>query len=462
MLYAVILAGGTGTRFWPFSRQLEPKQFLRLLGKDTLLQATIRRARKLVKPKNIFVVTNKLNFYEAKEQLSKFNIPDANIILEPEGKNTAPAIALCAQIIFRQDNDALLLIFPSDHFIGEHPVFCRTIKKAIACAEKNLLVTLGIKPKAPLTGYGYIKVEEKIDKYCFKVGRFIEKPNLKQANKFFKAKDYFWNCGIFVWKAKEILKEIKKYLPNLHSAISKISDSSSLEKIWNKIEPISIDYGVLEHSKRLVLVPADFFWTDLGSWDSLGAFFTKNKGGNVLNGDTLDLDSKDTCVFSQSGRLICTVGLKDLIIADTPDALLVCNRKHSQRVKEIVEILNKNKRKEGVVHLYEKRPWGSFSVLKVASRFKIKMLEILPGRRLSLQLHHKRAEHWVVVSGVAKVTRGEEIRLVKSNESIFIPKGIKHRLENPINLPLKIVEVQTGDYLEEDDIQRLDDDFQKR
>ncbi len=460
MTYAIILAGGTGTRFWPFSRELEPKQFMQVIGKRSLLQDTIKRIEVLIPRKNIYIVTNHKYFYEVKGQVADFAIPDANIILEPQGKNTAPAIGLCARLISKKDKDSVLVVLPSDHFIKDIAKFRSCIKKAVACAKSGFLVTLGIKPNSPSTGYGYIKVANKADGY-FKVEKFLEKPDLRLASKYVKDRRFYWNSGMFVWKASVFLEEVKKYIPDLSRQLHVVHGVSDIEKIWPGIKSISVDYGIMEHSKRVALIPATFYWTDLGSWDALNALLPKDKRGNVISQDCLDIDSSRISIFSRGCRLISTVGLKDLIIADTPDALLVCAKDKAQDVKKVVESLRSSKRKECVVHATEKRPWGSFTVLQSGEGFKIKLIEIGPKKRLSLQRHDKRAEHWVVVSGCAKVTTGQKTKRVPSNQSIYVPIGTKHRLENPNIEPLKIVEVQTGAYLEEDDIRRFDDDFKR-
>ncbi|MFH0855152.1 MAG: mannose-1-phosphate guanylyltransferase/mannose-6-phosphate isomerase [Candidatus Omnitrophota bacterium] len=459
MNYAVILAGGVGSRFWPFSRELEPKQFIRLLGRKSLLQSTIQRLKGVVEPARTFIITNDIYFYEVKAQVAKFSIPDKNIILEPLGKNTAPAIGLCARIISRLDEDAVLIVLPSDHYIKNVENFKQVLKKAVLSAEGNFLVTLGIKPTAASTGYGYIKVDSR--RSLCKVEKFLEKPSLDNARKYFKDGRFYWNSGMFIWKASVFLEEMRKYLPELSRQLGSIKSVKEVKRIWPKIKPISVDYGIMEHSRRIVLIPANFYWTDLGSWDALSEVFPKDKKGNVANIDTLNLDSRGTCVFSRGNRLISTIGVNNMVIADTPDALLVCARNRTQEVKQLVAKLKALKRKEHQVHLTERRPWGSFTVLREAGGFKIKIIEISPRKRLSLQLHNNRAEHWVVVSGIARVTRGRDVSLVRGNQSIYIPKGKKHRLENVSSRPLRIVEVQTGNYLGEDDIERFEDDFKR-
>ncbi len=463
MNYAVILAGGVGSRFWPFSRELEPKQFMKVIGEDSLLQATIQRLKGVVEPAHIYIVTNNIYFYEVKAQVAEFGIPDRNIILEPQGKNTAPAIGLCARLISRIDKDALLLILPSDHYIKKAGNFKKTIKNAVACAKRDLLVTIGIKPAAASTGYGYIKVSTKAKAAesveYFAVEKFLEKPGLNKARKYFKDEHFYWNSGIFIWRAQIFLDEVRKYLPKLHASLKLVNSVNDIPRIWPRIEAISVDYGIMEHSKRIALIPADFYWTDLGSWEALAEIFPKDKKGNIANNNTLTLDSRGVCVFARGNRLVSTIGIKDTIIADTPDALLVCDRNKTQDVKRLVEKLKSLNRKERQAHLTERRPWGSFTVLQQGIGFKIKLIELTSKKRLSLQRHKSRAEHWVVVSGMAKITSDGKESFVRSNESVYIPKGKKHRLENPLRMPLKIVEVQTGMYLEEDDIERFEDDF---
>ncbi|MEW6008452.1 MAG: mannose-1-phosphate guanylyltransferase/mannose-6-phosphate isomerase [Candidatus Omnitrophota bacterium] len=466
-LYALILAGGVGSRFWPFSRELEPKQFLNITGQGSLIQNTIRRLDKVVAPSNIYIISRNTYFYELKKQIKKFNIPESNILLEPQAKNTAPAIGLGSKFIAKLDKDAIVIVLPSDHYVPDYDNFRACIFKAAQIACLNFLVTIGIRPKRQSSGYGYIKVDRtKLFKLenrniFYKVEKFFEKPSLEKIKKHFKGTDYFWNSGIFVWKASEFMDELKAYLPDLYKKIMSIRNNNDLVRVWKRVTPISVDYGILEHSKKIALIAANFSWADLGSWDALNEVLAKDVNGNVFQADSLDLGSKETCVFSRGNRLIATIGLEGLVIADTPDALLVCDRHKSQEVRKLIDDLKSLRRKEHIRHLCEKRPWGSYTVLQVGEGFKIKLVEIDPKKRLSLQSHSKRAEHWVVVHGCAKVTYSNKTKTVKSNQSIYIPKGTKHRLENITNLPLKIVEVQTGNYLEEDDIKRFEDDFDR-
>jgi len=298
MVYAVILAGGVGSRFWPFSRELEPKQFMRLIGEASLLESAIQRLKGVVSPKNTFIITNNIYFYEVKAQVAKFGIPDKNIILEPLGKNTAPAIGLCAELISRFDKKAVLVVLPADHYIKNISNFKKAIKKAIACAKDNFLVTIGIKPSNPSTAYGYIRVAERLSTIdyrlsTYKVEDFLEKPSLSNAKKYFKDKRFYWNSGMFIWKASVFLEEMRKYLPELSRQLNFIRSVKDIKKVWPEIKPISVDYGIMEYSRKIALIPADFFWTDLGSWDALAEVSPKDDSGNISQADNCNLDTAE-------------------------------------------------------------------------------------------------------------------------------------------------------------------------
>jgi mannose-1-phosphate guanylyltransferase/mannose-6-phosphate isomerase len=462
-LYAVILAGGVGSRFWPLSRQLAPKQFLKVISDKTLLQQTISRIKKLIPRKRIYVITNQHYFYEIKKELLQFMIPEGNIILEPIGKNTAPAIALAARYIFLKDPNSKMVVLPSDHLISKDRLFIEAIGRASDLANNGYLVTLGLRPNRVVTGYGYIKAEKRMSHKSegYFVDKFIEKPSKDKVKRILKQKNYFWNSGIFIWRTTVILREIEKYLPSLFSKINSVFPGENITNIWNRIDSISIDYGVLEKSKNVMMIPAEFHWSDVGSWESLKDILNKDKNGNILKADSLVIDSKNILIWSRE-RFVAALGLEDIIVVDTPDALLVCKEGYSEEVRKVVDFLKKTKRQEYLYHKTVNRPWGSYTVFFSAEGFKIKLVEIEPGKRLSLQLHRRRAEHWVVVEGIAKVIYGRRVKYINSNQSIYIPARIRHRLQNPLkNKTLKIVEVQTGKYLEEDDIIRFQDDYQR-
>ena len=463
-VYALILAGGSGTRFWPLSRKLSPKHLLKFFGKESLLQETIKRTIKLINPKRIFIVTSNLHKFEIENQISLFGIPKENIIFEPQAKNTAAAIGIASINITKKDKDSILVILPADHHIADCKKFIETIKNAVLAAQDNYLVTLGITPTAPATGYGYIKagVECKAKSVKFyKVQKFIEKPDLKKAKQFIRNKKYFWNSGAFIVKAEVILDEIKFYMPKLHTALNKITKGADVDKVYEKLDSVSIDYGVLEKSKKTAVITAKGLgWSDLGTLSSLEALIVKNKDNNIIQGNSIDLESKNVTILGDT-RLITTIGLNNLILVDTEDALLVCHKEKAEDVKKMVDMVEKSGGYEHFSGNTIKRPWGTYTIINKGKGYKVKSIEVLPHKRLSLQKHKFRSEHWVVVEGTAKVTCGDKTRVVYANESIFVAPGQLHRLENPKNKPLKIIEVQNGSYLEEDDIERISDDFQR-
>ena len=467
-LHAVILAGGIGSRFWPLSRVTSPKQLLRIAGDESLLKETIKRLSPLVPRSHVSIVTNSSQAEIIRLHLSQGKkVSATKIIAEPAGKNTAPAIALAAVKLFRKDPDAMMVVLPSDHIIGDGAAFRKTLKAAVELAESGALVTFGVKPKSPHTGYGYIKAKRGVYKKAgaFKarlVERFVEKPKLEKAKKFLKEGGYFWNSGIFVWKARTILEEMKTHLPSLYKNIMAIKGDGDVISAYSKIEAISIDNGVLEKSKNVVVIEADFSWSDMGSWSSMSEVFKPDAKGNITKGRVVDIGSVDSLIIG-SDRLVATIGLKDMIIVDTPDATLVCPKTRAQEVKDIVGILRKKGYVEHETHVTVERPWGAYTVLETGDCYKIKKIRVFPGRRLSLQLHNKRSEHWVVIAGEAKVQRGEESVAVRMNESTYIPRGVKHRLENTSpDTALEIIEVSNGDYIGEDDIVRFDDDYERQ
>jgi mannose-1-phosphate guanylyltransferase/mannose-6-phosphate isomerase len=487
-VYAVILAGGSGTRFWPLSRETHPKQMLQIVGEDSLLRETIKRIHGFVPGKNIWIVTT-----EDKAQDIRFHIDslgplakEIQFINEPLGRNTAPAVGLAALYLDHLSPESIMVVLPSDHAIPDKEKFLRDLKLAVQGARGDSLVTFGIKPIRPETGYGYIKVRSKTkSKGLLKVDRFFEKPDLKTAKRYLSHGGYFWNSGIFVFKTSQILSEIRTHLPGLYDTLKKIQailfepdkpekpdrldkrdrpdkpDKPSvpqLTTLYSRLKPVSIDYGVMERSSRILMVPAKFRWSDLGSWAALDEVIEKDKTGNILRGNTIDIESENSTVFA-GDRLVATIGLKDMVVVDTPDATLVTPKDRVQEVRKIVETLKQGEREEHLIHKTVERPWGSYTVLEKGDRYKIKRVVLKPKAKLSLQLHRWRSEHWVVVSGVAKVTREEETYLAYTNESTYIPVNTKHRLENPEEVPLQIIEVQNGEYLEEDDIERFADDY---
>ncbi len=463
--YAVILAGGVGSRFWPLSRELEPKQFLKLHDDKSLLQHTVERLIPSIPIEQIYLISNQHYKFEIENQLACFSLPKENIVLEPEGKNTAPAIGLMATILSQKDPESTMIVLPVDHFIRDTKGFLDILKQAVKLAHSNYLVTLGITPRAPHTGYGYIKRRSKASKLqsnAYLIEQFCEKPDKKKAELFYRDKNYFWNSGMFIWKSRVILKEINRLLPDLSKKLKQLGASLTINpKTWSQIKSISVDYGILEKSKKTaVIVVKDIGWSDLGSWASLSEFLPHNKSGNIIHGDSIDLGSKNIAVWGTK-HLIATIGLKDLFIVDTPDALLVCDRNRTEDVKKIVEEIKRRGRQEHIAHNTVKRPWGNYTIINTALGFKVKEVQIHPHKRLSLQAHKRRSEHWIVVEGEAKIVNGDKVCYLAENESMYISKGTTHRLENPGDGPLKIIEVQCGHYLEEDDIERYEDDFER-
>ena len=472
-LHAMILAGGSGTRFWPLSRETWPKQMLQICGEDTLLRQTVKRIEGVVPPENIWIVATEDKAQDIRFHLEPLGAPAKKIrfVNEPVGRNTAPAIGLAAMCLSIDTPESVMIVMPSDHAIPDEKAFQNDLQRAIRGAESNHLVTFGIKPNHPETGYGYIQVDaasKTEEKGLLKVKRFVEKPDLETARMYLADGNYYWNSGIFVWKTAKILSEIERHLPVLHSALRELKtylaspnvqhQQEGLNNLYPPLESISVDYGVMERSDSVLMVPASFQWSDLGSWTALDEVLGKDSAGNIFKGNTVDIGSQDSIVFSGE-RLVATLGLKDMVVVDTPDATLVTPKNRVQEVKKIVEELKRNAREEVLLHKTVERPWGSYTVLETGKGYKIKRIVLKPGARLSLQRHQRRSEHWVVVEGVAKVTRDNDTLVIQTNESTYIPIGAKHRLENPGAGILQIIEVQNGDYLEEDDIERFDDDY---
>ncbi|MDA8131220.1 MAG: mannose-1-phosphate guanylyltransferase/mannose-6-phosphate isomerase [Elusimicrobia bacterium] len=454
---AIILAGGSGTRLWPVSRYGMPKQFIKLNGGKSLLCQTVERLSAMVPLKDIFVITNENYRFHVQEDLKAVS-PDIaeNVILEPIGRNTAPAIALVLRYCLeklRSRKDEVIFICPSDHIIEPVEKFARYSRQAEAAAKAGSIVTFGVKPDRPETGYGYIRRGAKKGG-VFQVAKFAEKPDHRTAEKYLKAGDYYWNSGMFAFTIDTMLSEFKAYAPEISRRMP--LTLAKMTETFKDMPSISIDYAVMEKSKKAAVLPIDLLWSDVGSWDSLPEVIKPDAEGNVKIGDVLALDTKKTIVMGEK-RLISTIGLKDLIIVDTADALLIARRGQAQRVKEVVDVLKKNKRKEGVDHLTVYRPWGYFVVLEEGPRYKIKRIVLKPEQKVSHQLHYHRSEHWIIVKGTARVTIGKTTSLVHENESTYVPQGTGHRLENPGKVPLEMIEVQNGEYVGEDDIVRFSD-----
>ena len=471
-LYPVIMAGGSGVRFWPLSRQLFPKQMLRIMGDETLIQQTMRRVVCVSSPHRVMISTNSAQAEFIRAQLSEWkNALSDNFVLEPEGRNTAPAIALVALELVRRDPDAIMLVVPADHVIKGQRAFDAAVSLAATLAKQDYLVTFGIKPIRPETGYGYMKPNRKVTlgkQGTLKghpVSRFVEKPNATKAVQYLKAGDYYWNSGMFVWRAAAILNEIQCHQPALHRGITRIgqliqSEASrpAIDDAYRALTSVSIDTGVMEQSKKAAIVPVSFQWSDVGSWGSLDEVAPKDKAGNVVVGRVVDVGSCRSIVYGDR-RLVATIGLTDMVVVDTPDATLVCPKSRAQDVKQLVEILKKQNAPEHLEHLTVQRPWGSYTILEEGLGYKVKRVTVKPGGRLSLQMHHRRSEHWVVITGTARVTRGDEVFDLKIGHSTEIPVETRHRLENPGQETLHIIEVQNGPYLGEDDIVRFQDDY---
>jgi len=465
-LYAAILAGGIGSRFWPLSRETTPKQLLKVVGDESMLKSTLRRLDPLIPSKNVYIVTNEKQAeiirlhlsYEGKEFSPGY-------IVEPMGRNTAPAIGLAAMEIYNHDPDAVMAVLPADHIIEDGKPFRAALDAAAEAARQGRLVTFGIVPTHPETGYGYIKAgktgAKKIKGFIVRpVERFVEKPDIKRARRYLKQGGYYWNSGIFLWKASRILEEMKKHLPDVYKGICEVHAGKDAFEAYNKIAAISIDHGILEKADDVVVFPAGFRWSDMGSWSSFADIIKPDKHGNIIKGRVIDIGSSNSIIIG-CDRVVATIGLKDVILVDTPDATLVCPKDRAQEVKEIVGILKKKGYTEHDVHRTVERPWGSYTLLEHGDGYKIKKIRVEPHKRLSLQSHAKRSEHWVVITGAARIQRGEETIEIGINQSSYIPRGVKHRLENAGDSLLEIIEVQCGEYVEEDDIQRFDDDFKR-
>ncbi len=463
--YPLILAGGSGTRLWPLSRELNPKQLLSLFGTESLIVQTVRRLLHLTEEEKIHLVASQNLVREIKTHLKNQSKPLQKIkyIVEPAPRNTAPAIALATQQIFKSEPEAIVAVFPSDHYIGDNKKFAKALSEAYQLASLNYLVTFGIKPTRPEIGFGYIKAGKAIAELnfaAFRAEKFVEKPPIELAEKFYQSKNHYWNGGIFIFKAELMLEELKNLMPELLQTLKKMENEALTPEeksmLFEKITPISIDYGVMEKSKKVALIPVDFPWSDVGTLLSLEEFNPRDKKGNVIKGNVIDLDSQNSIIFAEE-KLVATIGLNDMAVIDTHDATLIAPKNRLQEVKKVVETLKKKKAEEYFSPRTVERPWGSYTVLEKGQGYKIKLVKVKPQGKLSYQLHKHRSEHWVIISGTARITREKEVFELHPNESAFIPPSTPHRLENRGKRMLKLIEVQIGDYVEEDDIVRFDD-----
>jgi len=449
-MYTIILAGGFGTRLFPLSRSSYPKQFIPLFGELSLFQKAVLRASRFSKPEEIFVVTNDTHKFLVNDQLNQINI-HCNVLEEPCGKNTLPAITYASLKIYENDKEAVILVLSSDQLLDETEAYT----KAINAAEKltkEYIVTFGVVPTSPHTGYGYIHPGKKLDD-GYIVESFVEKPDKHTAEKYLK-EGYMWNAGIFCFSANLFLKECRMYSPEVIDAFS-----HDIITAYKRTPKISIDYGLLEKTSKVAVVPLSTAWNDLGSFEALYSVSNKDDEGNVVNGEYITPDGKNNIIISD--KLISTIGISDMAIIDTADVLMICPKNQTQKIGEITELLRQKNDERVVTHTTVHRPWGTYTILQRGKNFLIKKLTVSPHKRLSLQYHNHRSEHWVIVSGTAEITNGNERGIVKTGESTFIPARVLHRLANPSDSPLDIIEVQLGERLSEEDIVRCEDDFNR-
>lgn len=471
MIVPVILSGGAGTRLWPLSRELYPKQLLPLAGEQTMLQETVGRLAGLPDLGAPLVVCNENHRFMVAEQLRRIGREAAAILLEPVGRNTAPAAALAALSAVAGGDDPLLLLLPADHLIKRPEALCRAVAAAVPLAEAGRLLTFGIVPAGPETGYGYIRAEKSSSlsdqpSPVYPVAEFVEKPDRATAEGYVASGAYYWNSGMFLFKASTFLAELEGLAPAILAACRRALAGAAADLDFVRLDAAafaacpadSIDYAVMEKTAAAAVVPLDAGWSDVGSWAALWETGEQDGDGNVISGDVLTHDVR-SCYLYASTRLLAAVGVEGHVVVETGDAVLVAPKERVQEVKAIVERLKKDGRDEALLHRRVNRPWGSYECIDAAERFQVKRITVNPGATLSLQMHHHRAEHWVVVKGTARVTRGDEVLTVAENESTYIPLGVSHRLENPGKIPLELIEVQSGSYLGEDDIVRFEDNY---
>ncbi|MET3139226.1 mannose-1-phosphate guanylyltransferase/mannose-6-phosphate isomerase [Undibacterium sp. GrIS 1.2] len=470
MIYPIILSGGSGTRLWPLSRAALPKQFLKLASENTLFQESLLRLDGFPGMAAPIVVCNNAHRFLVAEQLLEINKPPMMEILEPVGRNTAPAVAIAAFAAQEKDADVVLLVLPADHLVSNVAAFHKAIHAALTLALQDKLVTFGIEPDAPSTGFGYIErgTALNVDHPAYNVARFVEKPDLETAKSFVASGDFFWNSGMFVFKASVFLQELQAFRPDIYKAAREAWEHSVRDLDFCRLDEAvfatcpseSIDYAVMEHTKSAAMVTVNIGWSDIGSWSALADATSTDAQGNSLRGDVYADQSSNSYIRAES-RMVAAIGVKDLVIVETADAVLVMHKDLAQDVKQTVEYLKKAERSEHLVHQRMYRPWGYYEGIDIGDRFQVKRIMVKPGAKLSLQMHYHRAEHWIVVSGTAKVVCGNEVKLLHENESTYIPIGQTHRLENVGKLPLFLIEVQSGSYLGEDDIVRFEDDYKR-
>ncbi len=471
MIVPVILAGGSGTRLWPMSREHYPKQLIAMYNEHTLLQNTLLRLEGIEALESPIVVCNEEHRFMAAEQLRRVNIPPHSIILEPMGRDTAPAIALAALKAMEDGQDPVLLILPADHTIKEKRTFHTIVRNGLIHAEQGNLITFGVIPGSPETGYGYIKKGDVLDAetHACKIQRFVEKPDFKTAKEYVKSGSYCWNSGMFMFRASDIINALEKDAPAILTQCREVIHQGRQDMDFFRMDPEkfkaipsdSIDYAVMEKTEKGIVIPFDGGWNDLGSFEALWQIGEKNTNGNVIKGDVLTHDVCTSYINAES-RLVAVVGLENIVVVETKDAVLVSPRDRVQDVKKIVTQLKEKKRDESISHQKVYRPWGTYETMDIEKRFQVKRITVKPGAKLSLQKHYHRAEHWTVVSGTAIIVRDDKEILLKEDESVYIPLGTLHRMENPGKIHLELIEVQSGAYLGEDDIVRFDDDYGRK
>ncbi len=466
MILPVILSGGAGTRLWPLSRELYPKQLLPLASDKTMLQETVDRLDGIQNIEAPLIVCNDAHRFMVAEQIRQIDKEPHAIILEPCGRNTAPAVAIAAFYAQKLGTDPILLVLPADHLIQDVSQFHQAVELGVAQAEQGALVTFGIVPSKPETGYGYIRADQTVERPAYPVAEFVEKPNLNVAKQYLASGDYYWNSGMFMFQSSRYLEELERYQPEMltacHDAFTSMVGDLDFQRLDEMVFAVcpadSIDYAVMEKTDQAVVIPLSAGWNDIGAWSALWDVHPHDAEGNVVIGDVLT-EATNNCYLHASNRLIATVGIDDLVVVESADAILVAKRDQVQNVKAIVEQLKQQQRNEALLHRQVHRPWGSYEGVDVGERFQVKRITVKPGASLSLQKHHHRAEHWIVVKGTAKVTCGKNDMILTENQSTYIPLGEIHRLENPGRISLEIIEVQSGSYLGEDDIIRFEDNY---